>query len=179
MSCLLVAHSFTHRKKKRTTISVLSQWSGKRCLSPFLFRRFFFCFFSLTFPQPLSLFLNGDQQQLTIAEFIIFYLLFHSASHFHTWCFSFIFIFFFCRFSSNCNGFYPFTLLGERCPFSRGKFFFFVFFVFLFEKHNTRPGVGVKLLFAMFYGYFSHLEGMCQHSFCSAVKWCLLQLESL
>lgn len=51
-SCPLI-HS---QKKKRTTISILSQWSGKRCLSPFLFRLFFFCSFSLTFPQPLSLF---------------------------------------------------------------------------------------------------------------------------
>lgn len=175
-SCPLI-HS---QKKKRTTISILSQWSGKRCLSPFLFRLFFFCSFSLTFPQPLSLF--SQRRPAATHDRWIYYILSlvslgFSLSHLML---LFYFYFFFCRFSSNCNGFYPFTLLGERCPFSRGKFFFFVFFfVFLFEKHNTRPDVGVKLLFAMFYGYFSHLEGMCQHSFCSAVKWCLLQLESL
>lgn len=166
MSCLLVAHSFTHRKKRgRLSVSLVSE-VGNDVFHRFCFGSFF-CFFSLTFPKPLSLFFStatsSNSRSLNLLYFIS--------------CFTRLLTFtldaslFFCRFSSNCNGFYPFTLLGERCPFSRGKFFFFVFFfVFLFVKHNTRPDVGVKLLFAMFYGYFSHLEGMCQHSFCSAVK---------
>lgn len=121
-SCPLI-HS---QKKKRTTISILSQWSGKRCLSPFLFRLFFFCSFSLTFPQPLSLF--SQRRPAATHDRWIYYILSLVSLGFSLSHLMLLFYLFFFRFSSNCYGFYPFTLLGERCPFSRGKFFFFVFF---------------------------------------------------